>query len=402
MLLVPVICRRLSSSPFREFQLGNRQVKRFVQSPLSCAFRLERIDQADRHLLIPKQCSLNEVTSCHKLFSSNSTRPLKSLNEKLSAESLVNRLGEPWIDYAKLLRLDKPIGVWLLLWPCWWSTALASSSLGCLPPLVILGQFAVGAVLMRGSGCIVNDLWDRKFDVQVARTRVRPLASGKVPLFDALNLLNVTSAAGLLVLVQFDWRSIVLGASSLGLVLAYPAFKRVTYWPQLVLGMTFNWGALLGWSVVNGGEMNWSATLPLYMAGICWTLFYDTIYAHQDRLDDIRIGLKSTAIKFDRQTHLYLAAFSTLMIASLTVAGMNTSQLWPYYVGVAGCGASLVNIQRQVNIDNVESCAKGFVRNSQIGWIVFGGILASTLLMQWQKRQQNIEESSTNETSNKK
>lgn len=174
--------------------------------------------------------------------------------------------------------------------------------------------------------------------------------------------------------------SILLGASSLGLVITYPIFKRFTYWPQAVLGLAFNWGALLGWSVVQGGDVQLSAVLPLYAAGISWTLFYDTIYAHQDRLDDVKLGLKSTAIKFGQQTNTWLKCFTGLMGASLGVVGLMTQQLWPYYLATAAVTGNLYRISKQVDIDNRETCNQGFARNNQIGWILFLGIVASTWL----------------------
>lgn len=176
------------------------------------------------------------------------------------------------------------------------------------------------------------------------------------------------------------FNSILLGASSLGLVVTYPVFKRFTHWPQAILGLAFNWGAFLGWSVVQGGEVQLSAVLPLYAAGIAWTLFYDTIYAHQDRLDDVKLGLKSTAIKFGEQTNTWLAGFTGLMCGSLGLVGLATQQLWPYYLATAAVTGNMWRIRKQVDINNRETCHRGFVRNNQIGWILFCGIVASTWL----------------------
>ncbi|CAD6992812.1 unnamed protein product [Ceratitis capitata] len=156
-----------------------------------------------------------------------------------------------------------------------------SANAGCWPDWKMLGLFATGALIMRGAGCTINDLWDKDIDAKVERTPQLSL--------------------GLLVLLQLNWQSIVLGASSLGLVITYPLMKRITYWPQLVLGMAFNWGALLGWCATQGA-VNWEACLPLYLSGICWTIVYDTIYAHQDKFDDIQIGVKSTALRFGENT----------------------------------------------------------------------------------------------------
>ena len=174
--------------------------------------------------------------------------------------------------------------------------------------------------------------------------------------------------------------SIYLGASSLALVATYPAFKRFTYWPQLVLGMAFNWGVFLGWSVNAGGILDLSSTLPFYIAGICWTLIYDTIYAHQDKHDDFALGLKSTALKFGEQTPNYLYGFSALMTTSLLIGGLQTSQTYPFYLSLAICANNLIRITKQLNINNVQSCAQAFKQNSQIGWILLTGIVLSTLV----------------------
>lgn len=189
-------------------------------------------------------------------------------------------LYHPAIDpYLRLIRFDRPIGTWLLFWPCGWSIALAAAP-GCAPDIGLLALFATGAFVMRGAGCTINDMWDRKIDRRVERTRERPLASGELTQLDALVFLAAQLGVGAQVLLQLNGYSIGLGVASLGLVVVYPLMKRVTYWPQLVLGAAFNWGALLGWSAVHG-QVLWSACAPLYAAGVCWTIVYDTIYAHQ-------------------------------------------------------------------------------------------------------------------------
>ena len=277
------------------------------------------------------------------------------------------------------MRLNKPTGTWLLLWPCWWSIALSTTA-GALPPASLLGLFGAGALLLRSSGCIINDIWDQKFDSKVERTKQRPIAANQVSLLDSVILLHGLNACGLLVILQFDLSSIALALSSMALVVIYPACKRFTNWPQLVLGMTFNWGALLGWSAACNGTLNYAAVLPLYLGGICWTLIYDTLYAHQDKKDDIKLGLKSTAIKFGDSTSRYLYSFAALMTASLTLAGVNTDQCWPYYLSVAACGANLHRIIRKTDINDVEQCASAFKQNFHIGWMLFAGIVLSTLL----------------------
>ncbi|MCO5610086.1 hypothetical protein L7F22_064321 [Adiantum nelumboides] len=191
--------------------------------------------------------------------------------------------------FALLARLDKPIGTWLLAWPCMWSIALATP-IGLLPDLKLVALFGTGAILLRGAGCTVNDLLDHDIDCKVERTRARPIACGAVTPFQGVTFLGLQLLLGLGILVQLNTFSQILGASSLFLVGTYPLFKRWTYWPQAFLGLTFNWGALLGWAAVRG-SIDVSIVGPLYLAGICWTLVYDTIYAHQDKYDDVKVGV---------------------------------------------------------------------------------------------------------------
>ncbi|XP_004521207.1 4-hydroxybenzoate polyprenyltransferase, mitochondrial [Ceratitis capitata] len=285
---------------------------------------------------------------------------------------------EAFSPYCRLMRLDRPIGTYLLFWPCGWSIALSANA-GCWPDWKMLGLFATGALIMRGAGCTINDLWDKDIDAKVERTRTRPLASGEITQFDAIVFLSAQLSLGLLVLLQLNWQSIVLGASSLGLVITYPLMKRITYWPQLVLGMAFNWGALLGWCATQGA-VNWEACLPLYLSGICWTIVYDTIYAHQDKFDDIQIGVKSTALRFGENTKVWLSGFTTAMLTGLTMAGLATDQTVAYYAAVGVVGAHLVQQIYSLNIDNPTDCAKKFFSNHQVGLILFLGIVLGTLL----------------------
>lgn len=234
---------------------------------------------------------------------------------------------------------------------------------------------------MRGAGCTINDLWDKDFDKRVARTRSRPLASGQLSTTDAVFFLSGQLGASCLILATFDLNSMILGASSMLLVSTYPAFKRFTNWPQLVLGGTFNWGVLLGYSVVTGGDFSSLVfALPLYSAGICWTLVYDTIYAHQDKADDTLIGVKSTAIRFGSDTKYWLSGFSVGMISNLLLTGFLTSQTWPFYVSVAAVATHFAHQIRVLDIDDGSNCAKLFKRNSQVGVILLVGLIISTWL----------------------
>jgi len=234
---------------------------------------------------------------------------------------------------------------------------------------------------MRGAGCTINDLWDKQYDKSVERTRHRPLASGQLTDSDAVFFLGGQLGASCLILATFDINSMIIGASSMLLVSSYPLFKRITHWPQLVLGATFNWGVLLGYSVVTEGNLSLlPLALPLYCAGICWTIVYDTIYAHQDRGDDVKIGIKSTAIRFGHNTKPWLTAFSLGMVSNLVFTGYLTGQTWPFYTSVAAVAAHLAYQINELNINDGNTCSKLFHRNKYIGLILLSGLILSTWL----------------------
>nr|XP_060635287.1 4-hydroxybenzoate polyprenyltransferase, mitochondrial [Anolis sagrei ordinatus] len=295
----------------------------------------------------------------------------------LSAAALVRAAPGPIQPYLRLMRLDKPIGTWLLYLPCTWSIALAAEP-GCLPSWNMLLLFGTGAVLMRGAGCTINDMWDRDYDKKVERTASRPLAAGEISSFHSLVFLGGQLSLALCVLLCLNYYSIALGAASLSLVVTYPLMKRITYWPQLFLGLTFNWGALLGWSAIQG-SCNWSVCLPLYFSGVLWTLTYDTIYAHQDRRDDLAIGVKSTALRFRENTKQWLSGFSSLMLLGLTVTGMNCDQTFPYYASVTAVGLHLARQIYTLDIHSPEDCWKKFSSNRTVGLLLFIGIVFGNL-----------------------
>ncbi|CAH1267988.1 COQ2 [Branchiostoma lanceolatum] len=280
--------------------------------------------------------------------------------------------------YLQLIRFDKPIGSWLLFWPCAWSIGMAATP-GQFPDLGLLFLFGLGSVIMRGAGCTINDLWDRDIDKKVARTRSRPIASGKISTQNAMLFLGAQLSVALCILLSLNSYSVLLGFSSMLLVSTYPLFKRVTYWPQVVLGLTFNWGALLGWAAVKG-SCDWSVVLPLYLGAAAWTMVYDTIYAHQDKADDILIGVKSTALKFGDDTRAWLSGFSAAMVSGLLLSGLMCEQTWPYYAAVGLTGAHLYNQVATAKFDKPEDCWKKFSSNKRLGAIIFAGIVAGTLL----------------------
>src|SRR5579862_9357070 len=242
----------------------------------------------------------------------------------------VDRWLPRWAEpYARLARLDRPIGTWLLLFPGWWGIALAGPR---WPDPWLLALFGLGAVVMRGAGCTLNDIADRNYDGQVARTRLRPIPSGRVSVRQAAVFMAAQLAVGAAILFSLNRISIMLGVAVLALIATYPFMKRITYWPQLFLGLNFNWGALLGWTAVTG-SLSWPPVL-LYLGGICWTLGYDTIYAHQDKEDDARIGVKSSALALGDKTTPFLFAFYGAAAVLWTAAGTTAGLGWLFFLGV--------------------------------------------------------------------
>lgn len=289
-----------------------------------------------------------------------------------------------WVDryaparlapYLKLARLDRPIGTWLLLWPCWWSIALASA--GTWPDPLLLALFAIGAIAMRGAGCTVNDIADHDLDKGVARTASRPIPSGAVSVRQAALFLIPQLAIGAGVLFSLNRFAILLGFASLALVVTYPFMKRITYWPQAWLGLTFNWGALLGWAAVTG-TLDWPPVL-LYAAGFFWTLGYDTIYAHQDKEDDLIVGVKSAALALGEHTRAAVAVFYAIMIALTATAGALAGLGWPFHVGLAAVAAHFTWQVATVDINDQPDCLTKFRSNRWMGWLLFAGIIAGQL-----------------------
>jgi 4-hydroxybenzoate polyprenyltransferase len=279
------------------------------------------------------------------------------------------------LPYARLMRVDRPIGTWLLLFPCWWGIALATPG---LPSILLLAVFALGAFVMRGAGCTYNDIVDRDIDGRVARTADRPIPSGAVTVRQAIAFLLVQLALGFAILMLFDATTIALGIASLVLVFTYPLMKRVTWWPQFFLGLAFNWGALMGWSAVAGGLA--TAPLLLYAGGIAWTLGYDTIYAHQDREDDALIGVKSSARRLGTHTRPALAGFYAAAIALFGAAGAAVSLDWPFWIALAAAAVHLGWQVARIDIDSPADCLAKFRSNRIVGWVVLAGIVAGHIV----------------------
>ncbi|MDX1709562.1 MAG: 4-hydroxybenzoate octaprenyltransferase [Rhodovibrionaceae bacterium] len=280
--------------------------------------------------------------------------------------------------YLRLIRADRPIGVWLLLWPCWISVTLAAVDAGAAPSLWLLGLFALGAYVMRGAGCTVNDIVDRDIDKKVARTAGRPIPSGDVSLAQAVLFLGALLLVGLVVLLQLHPTAIWLGVASLALVAAYPFMKRITYWPQAWLGLTFNWGALMGWAAATG-EIAWPAGL-LYLGGIAWTLGYDTIYGHQDKEDDLLVGVKSTSLKFGERTKPWLYGFYAAAVVFWALALAGAGAGWPAWIGLIAVAGHFAWQVATLDIDRPKNCLQRFKSNRLIGLFLFLGLLGAAAL----------------------
>lgn len=330
-----------------------------------------------------------------------------SHEDGLPSSPLLRRLPASLLPYAALARLDKPIGTYLLLHPCLWSAALAGSPalVAAAPPflssaapasvagivlpsfaagglsLPLAALFATGAVVMRGAGCTINDLWDREYDRSVVRTRTRPLASGALAPPQAAAFLGLQLSLGLGVLLSVPHGDLVfpLAAASLPLVACYPLAKRFTDYPQLVLGLTFNWGAMVGFAAA-AGVLDLHVAGPLYGAGVCWTMVYDTLYAHQDKNDDATLGLRSTALTFGEETKPILYRWTAGFYAALCAAGYGTGYDGAlYYLGCTAATGHLLWQVQSANLNDPDNLAYRFKSNNVTGLLVLGSIMAGNI-----------------------
>lgn len=292
-----------------------------------------------------------------------------------------------WVDslapsytrpYLRLARLDRPIGSWLLLMPCWWSVGLAGMHNDRFPSPWHIVLFFVGAFAMRGAGCTWNDLVDRDLDGRVERTRSRPIPSGQVTVAQATMFMVAQALVGFLVLIQFNRFTVATGIASLLVVVIYPFMKRITYWPQIFLGLAFSWGALMGWPATFG-RLDWPA-IVLYAGSILWVIGYDTIYAHQDRDDDLLIGLKSTALLFGERTATMLATFYAGAIVLIAAAGFMASGGIVFTIGIVAFAAHLAWQVTRLDIDDPAHCLMLFKSNRDAGLILFGAMLLETAI----------------------
>jgi 4-hydroxybenzoate polyprenyltransferase len=303
------------------------------------------------------------------------------------AAARVSDATDNWVDtraprwsrpYLRLARLDRPIGSWLLLMPCWWSAALAAGvghDVSRLSLIVVL--FFIGAFAMRGAGCTWNDITDRDLDAQVERTRSRPIPAGQVSVPQAASFLVLQALVGLAVVLQFNRFAVGCGIASLVIVAVYPFMKRITYWPQIVLGLAFSWGALMGFAVTFG-RIDATALL-LYAGSIAWVIGYDTIYAHQDTEDDALIGIKSTALLFGARTKPALMVFYGLAVVLIGVALALAGAGWMAWIGLAAFAVHLVSQIERLETGDPQLCLRIFKSNRNAGLLLFAGLLSDAI-----------------------
>ena len=277
---------------------------------------------------------------------------------------------EKFQTFIKLTRLDKPIGVFLLFWPCVWGITLGyyfNTNTNLYLKYIIL--FFLGSILMRSAGCIFNDIVDRNLDKKVRRTKERPIASGKVSVLRAFIYIVVLCLIALLILLQFNWLTITLGMGSMILAFAYPFMKRITYWPQLFLGLTFNWGIIMGWTAITNSMS--IEPLVLYLAAIFWTLGYDTIYGLQDVSDDEVIGVKSTSMKFKNNVKVFVGTCYSLCVVFILILCL-IMEIDKYILALSVFFISSFIYQLKIfKIDSPESCLTAFKANNLTGIFIF-------------------------------
>lgn len=348
--------KSLSAALFRKSFSNQQTVRRLAKQQFS-----ER----------PQEQTLNSLPP----FASSALKTFSVLGHVHSTLSGVyDRLASS--RYGKLMRLDKPAGTHLLFLPGAWSISMAAPS---VPDwLHLIGLFYAGSVILRGAGCTINDIWDADVDRQVARTRDRPIASGAVSTSSAFVFLGAQLCGGLVILSYLNEQSFLLASLSVLPVIFYPFAKRHTLYPQAALAFTFNWGALLG-STAAVGVVTPECAL-LYSAGWCWTMVYDTIYAHQDKRDDSNVGVSSTALTFGNNTKAVLALFASGKVALLSCAGIVGNLSWPYFLCVGASGMHIANLISNTDLDNGEQCADAFKSNVTAGMLTAIGVILGRIV----------------------
>jgi len=296
------------------------------------------------------------------------------------AAALVDRAPPKVQPYLRLMRLDRPIGTWLLYWPCVFGLILGAAAdsrpFGTLHDIFLVILLAIGTIVMRGAGCTYNDIVDREFDASVARTRGRPIPSGAVSVRQAWLFAIGLCFVGLIILLLLNRLAIILGVASLLLVAGYPFMKRITWWPQAWLGLTFNWGAVLGFATQTGDVD--IADLYLYAGLFFWTLGYDTIYAHQDKDDDALIGVKSTARLLGSRTREWILGFYAVAFTLILAAGFTEHTGWVFWILLLAAGAHMMWQVKSLDIDDSAKCLKLFRANRETGALIAAAMVIST------------------------
>ncbi|ODV62189.1 4-hydroxybenzoate octaprenyltransferase [Ascoidea rubescens DSM 1968] len=314
------------------------------------------------------------------LFTKEQIKAAKAARALALSPSWVSKLPEKWIPYAELMRLERPVGTWLLFLPSSWGIVMASyqAAIPLSQCAWMLGVFGIGSIVMRGAGCTINDICDRDFDNKVERTIERPLASKKVTVRQASVFLFTQLCVGLMVLLQLPFDCFLLGASSLAFVLTYPLFKRFTYYPQAVLSICNSWGTMLGFAAM--GVWDWSTMVPLFFSSYLWTMVYDTIYAHQDKKFDVQAGVKSTALAWGNNSKKIFYSLSAAHLSLLAIAGINGAMGPGFFIGASVFGYRLLNSIKTVNLDYPKDCWKHFFASIASGQILLGGIILDYVL----------------------
>ncbi|EPX74703.1 para-hydroxybenzoate-polyprenyltransferaseCoq2 [Schizosaccharomyces octosporus yFS286] len=332
------------------------------------------------YVLLNKRKSLYSFTvrqtSAYSSFSESNQDKIKQL--PTVKKPLFSQLSQRINAYAHLSRAFNPTGTFLLYSPCTWSILMGAYSVNSnlFDVFKILALFGAGSFLMRSAGCVVNDLWDRNLDAKVERSKSRPLANKLVSVREAVSVLGVQLTASLGILLQLNPYTIKLGIASLLPVCIYPAMKRVTYYPQVVLGLTFGYGAVMGWpALVGEALMNWSVVAPLYLSTVSWIVLYDTIYAHQDKRDDVKANIYSMALRYGDNTKPLLTGLALFQLSMLTTAGIFNNQGPLFYtIGVAGTAYRVFSMIYKVDLNSPKDCFSWFKTNSNTGYLVTAAI----------------------------
>ncbi|KAI1471681.1 putative para-hydroxybenzoate-polyprenyltransferase Coq2 [Daldinia caldariorum] len=369
-LLTPI--PRLS----RQLHHVSRGVSYYLQRGTSASAALSFLKP--RQLIPVPHSQLTSQRGAHTIDSPSSAAIPEPYSPPTSG--ILSHLPRSWVPYAELIRIDKPTGTYYLFFPCLFSTLMAAPlATPAATPLSVIGTavlFFAGALVMRGAGCSINDLWDRNLDPHVTRTRHRPIARGAITPFNALAYTGAQLLTGLGILLQFPTPCLFYGIPSLLFVASYPLAKRVTYYPQFVLGLTFSWGAIMGFPALGVDLLSNSAALSaaalLYASNVSWTVLYDMIYAHMDIKDDAKAGIKSIALKHDADTKKVLSGLAVVQVGLLGAAGMTAGAGPAFYMfSCGGAALTLGWMIKRVNLKSVKDCWWWFVNGC---WITGGAI----------------------------